>query len=65
MTHKECVLQRVSLGAFSDVTVFLGMRQTIEVEELLKDNKAMQDRKAWKADDSSTTLVIIVLKVVE
>ena len=29
LTHKGCVLQRVSLGAFSDVTVVLGMRQSI------------------------------------
>ena len=28
-THKGCVLQRVSLGALSDVTVVLGMRQSI------------------------------------
>ena len=27
LTHKGCVLQRVSLGALSDVTVVLGMRQ--------------------------------------
>ena len=27
LTHKGCVLQHVSLGALSDVTVFLGMRQ--------------------------------------
>ena len=30
LTHKGCVLQRVSLGALSDVTVVLGMRQSIE-----------------------------------
>ena len=30
LTHKECVLQRVSLGALSDVTVVLRMRQRIE-----------------------------------
>ena len=29
MTHKGCVLQRVSLDALSDVTVVLGMRQSI------------------------------------
>ena len=29
MTHKGCVLQRVSLDAISDVTVVLGMRQSI------------------------------------
>ena len=29
LTHKGCVLQRVSLGAFSEVTVVLGMRQCI------------------------------------
>ena len=29
MTHKGCVLQRVSLGALSDVMVILGMRQSI------------------------------------
>ena len=29
LTHKGCVLQRVSLGALSDVTVILGMRQSI------------------------------------
>ena len=29
LTHKGCVLQRVSLGALSDVTVFLEMRQSI------------------------------------
>ena len=29
LTHKGCVLQRVSLGALSDVTVVLGMRQSI------------------------------------
>ena len=31
MTHKGCVLQRVSLDALSDVTVVLGMRQIIIV----------------------------------
>ena len=29
LTHKGCVLQRVSLGSLSDVTVVLGMRQSI------------------------------------
>ena len=29
LTHKRCVLQRVSLGALSDVTVVLWMRQSI------------------------------------
>ena len=29
LTHKECALQRVSLGALSDVMVVLGMRQSI------------------------------------
>ena len=29
LTHKECVLQRVFLDAISDVTVVLGMRQSI------------------------------------
>ena len=29
LTHKGCVLQRVSLDALSDVTVVLGMRQSI------------------------------------
>ena len=29
LTHKECILQRVSFGALSDVTVVLGMRQSI------------------------------------
>ena len=29
LTHKGCVLQRVSLGALSDVTVILGMRHSI------------------------------------
>ena len=29
LMHKGCVLQRVSLGAFSDVTVVFGMRQSI------------------------------------
>ena len=29
LTHKGCVLQRVSLGALSNVTVVLGMRQNI------------------------------------
>ena len=29
LSHKGCVLQRVSLGALSDVTVVLGMRQSI------------------------------------
>ena len=28
LTHKGCVLQRVSLGELSDVTVVLGMRQS-------------------------------------
>ena len=31
MTHKGCVMQRVSLGALSDVTVVLWMRQSIVV----------------------------------
>ena len=30
LTHKGCVLQRFSLGALSDVTVVLGMRQSID-----------------------------------
>ena len=30
LTHKDCVLQRVSLGELSDVTVVLGMRQSIQ-----------------------------------
>ena len=29
LTDKGCVLQRVSLGALSDVTVVLGMKQSI------------------------------------
>ena len=29
LTHKGCILQRVPLGALSDVTVVLGMRQSI------------------------------------
>ena len=29
MTHKGCALQRVSLGALSDVTIVLGMRHSI------------------------------------
>ena len=29
LIHKECVLQRVSMGALSDVTVVLRMRQSI------------------------------------
>ena len=29
LTHTDCVLQRVSLGALSDVTVVLGMKQSI------------------------------------
>ena len=29
LTHKRCVLQRVSLGTLSDVAVVLGMRQSI------------------------------------
>ena len=29
LMHKGCILQRVSLGALSDVTVVLGMRQSI------------------------------------
>ena len=32
LTHKGCVLQRVSLGARSDVTVVLWMRQSIDTE---------------------------------
>ena len=31
LMHKGCVLQRVFLDAISDVTVVLGMRQSIEV----------------------------------
>ena len=31
LTRKGCVLQRVSLGALSDVTVVLGMRQSIDL----------------------------------
>ena len=30
LTHKGCVLQRVSLGALSDVMVVLGMRQSLD-----------------------------------
>ena len=30
LMHKGCVLQRVSLGALSDITVVLGMRQSIK-----------------------------------
>ena len=36
LTHKGCVLQRVPLGALSDVTVVLGMRQSIERNLLMK-----------------------------
>ena len=32
LTHKGCVLQRVSLGALSDVTVVLMMRQSIDIK---------------------------------
>ena len=32
-THTDCVLQRVSLGTLSDVTVVLGMRQSIVLFE--------------------------------
>ena len=31
LTHNGCVLQRVFLDASSDVTVVLGMRQSIEI----------------------------------
>ena len=31
LTHKGCVLQRVFLDAISDVTVVLGMRQSIDI----------------------------------
>ena len=34
MTHKGCVLQRVSLDALSDVTVVLWMRQSIDIDVL-------------------------------
>ena len=30
LTHKGCILQRVLLDAISDVTVVLGMRQSID-----------------------------------
>ena len=30
LTHNRCTLQRVSLGTLSDVTVILGMRQSID-----------------------------------
>ena len=33
LMHKGCVLQRVSLGALSEVTVVLGMRQSIATFE--------------------------------
>ena len=36
LSHKGWVLQRVSLGAFSDVTVVLGMRQSIVNETEIK-----------------------------
>ena len=35
LTHKGCVLQRVLLDAISDITVVLGMRQSIEKKILL------------------------------
>ena len=34
LAHKGCVLQRVSLGALSDVTVVIGMRQSIDHYQL-------------------------------
>ena len=34
LTHKGCILQRISFGALSDLTVVLGMRQSI-VKDLL------------------------------
>ena len=34
LTHKGCVLQRASLGAISDVTVVLGMRQSIDLKSV-------------------------------
>ena len=40
-THKGCVLQRVSLGALSDVTVILWMRQSIN-NNLWFRNKSMK-----------------------
>ena len=36
LTHKGCVLQRVSGGSLSDVTVVLGMRQSIVLKNALK-----------------------------
>ena len=35
LTHKGCDLQRVFLDAISDVTVVLGMRQTIDSKLIL------------------------------
>ena len=34
LKHEGCVLQRVSFGTLSDVTVVLGMRHSIDIDEL-------------------------------
>ena len=39
LTHEECVLQRVSLDALSDVTVVLGMRQSIDAYTVYRGEK--------------------------
>ena len=38
LTHTGCILQRVSLGALSDVTVVLGMRQSIVCFSTVRTN---------------------------
>ena len=54
LTHKRCVQQRISLGALSDVTVVLGMRQSIVVLEYVQHTIACFQ---WGLGDSYTYTV--------
>ena len=60
LTHIGCVLQRVSLGALSDVTVVLGMRQSIMLS-LISSSKISL---VWGPPPSSSALGDLFPKVV-
>ena len=54
LTHKGCVLQRVSLGARSDITVVLGMRQSVVVNGISTYMHIPRITAYFEQDDSCT-----------
>ena len=77
LTHEGCVLQRVSLGALSDVTFVLGMRQSIVihqtysvqnvhlVETLQWENANHNFRTVCLIDISDVFLILKILTMIE